>query len=312
MNRSRFWLVPLAAALLPLAGCESLRDWANRHPSPQPKGAGEPLPQFKAEDFVAYVNWHADQLRTVDYGDIRVSASEGNQLVPASLRGSLTASQPRNFRMTGQGTLGAKVDLGSNDKQFWVYVDAPTQKPVYVFASHEDFDGGRAPLPGGLPFEPDWVMQALGMTRLPPNVSFTLLPDQKARTYALRWRATTPNGVAVVKEVVFEGDAPTETKPRVKRHVVYDTKGAVICSAEIRQVKTISLGDPDPRTGKAPTVQYPTSVVLKWEQQKFEMKMELKEGTVNKPVANPGVFNRPNLGTPAQDLATLKYEYPAK
>src|SRR5207247_1904410 len=153
--------------------------------------------------------------------------------------GSLVATQPRNFRMVGDaGAVAAKVDLGSNDQQFWVYAKVPTNDPMFVFASHTDFETGKAKIPGGIPFEPDWVMQALGMAHLPPNNQYSSKIDEEARAYVLSWPAVTPSGVSVIKEIVFDGDAATGTKPQVKKHVIRDTKGKVICFAEIKAAKT--------------------------------------------------------------------------
>ena len=140
-------------------------------------------------------------------------------------------------------------------------------------------------------------MQALGMTTLPPNNQYSVKIDDSERTYTLSWPATTPNGMSVVKQIVFDGDAATGTKPQVKKHLILDTKGKLICSAEIKRAQTVTLsptGQPvltgrepagTPRPGDqtpAPVaVQHPTLMVLRWEEQKFEMELELKTGKVN-------------------------------
>src|SRR5439155_19841125 len=122
-------------------------------------------------------NDRAAQFHSVDYGNIRLNCSQKGVPLPAELIGNLVCVQPRNFRMVGQGKMvAAKVDLGSNDQQFWMYLQVPTERPVYVYASHSDFAEGRARLPMNVPFEPDWVMQALGMTTLPPGDPTTGLP----------------------------------------------------------------------------------------------------------------------------------------
>src|SRR5439155_260112 len=139
----------------------------------------------------------------------------------------------------------------------------------------------KAKLPGGIPFEPDWVMQALGMAVLPRDNQYSVHIDQKARTYTLSWPAQTPQRVSVVKEIVFDGDPAKESKPQIKKHVVRDTKGNVICSAEVKQVRSTPTGLKDGR-GNPIMLQHPTEVVLRWEDQKFEMKLELERGTVNK------------------------------
>jgi hypothetical protein len=300
MNRARVLIVTVVLAALPLTGCTWLRELMDRPPSP-PKGT-EPLPERQASSFVRYVNDHAAQLQTLEYGDVRLVASDHSVPMPG-LRGNLAASQPRNFRMTGS-TVGTKVDLGSNPDQFWVYFDAPANKPMFVFASHNDFEDGKARLPGGLPFEPNWVMQALGMTTLPPNAQYTVSIDQKARTYTLSWPAVTPGRVSVVKEIVFDGDRATDPRPQVRKHIVREPKGKVICSAEIKHAKTVA---PRASAGPGAEIQYPTVVVLRWEEQKFEMKMELEKGVVNRQFSAEDardLFTRPNVpNTRPIDLA---------
>jgi hypothetical protein len=311
MKNVRFLLV--AAALTPLVGCE----WMKRMSShdDKPKGDG-PILKVQPDQLVTYLNERSSRLESLNYGDVRLVASDHSVPLPA-LRGSMVAAQPRNFRMTGTGgAMGAKVDLGSNDQQFWIYFDAPTVKPMFVFASHTDFDSGRAKLPGGIPFEPDWVMQALGMTVLPPSNQYTAKTDEKARTYTLSWQSAMPSGVPVVKEIVFDVDAATGNKPQVKRHLIKDTKGKLICSAEIKQARTVQLTATDPRTGLPLAVQHPTLMVLKWEQEKFEMELELKSGKVNDPPTDEAarrLFSRPSMGNAtAVDLAHARYDSPGK
>jgi hypothetical protein len=311
MNRSRLLLV--GAVLIPLVGCTWIREITDRNP--HPKG-GDQVQPVKAELLVGYINERSARLQTLDYDEVRVVARDHGVPLPG-LRGSLTASQPRNFRMTGAGgAVGAKVDLGSNIDQFWMYLDAPASRPMFVFASHTDFESGKARLPPQAPpFEPDWVMQALGMTALAQNNQYTVTPDQQHRTYILSWRAVVPNGtqngLPVVKEIVFEADRATDPKPQVKKHLIKDTKGTVICTAEIKQAKTASTGGPDPRS-----IQYPTVVVLRWEAQKFEMTLELNKAEVNKVFTDEqarALFSRPNnLGTRPVDLAHARYDAPAK
>lgn len=306
MNRLRLLLV--AAALAPLTGCETMRSWFEK------KGAknDEPLPKKTPDQFVTYLNERAARLQSINYGDVRLVARDRNLPVPIALHGSLAASQPRNFRMTGQGgAVATKVDLGSNSDQFWVYFAAPTMNPMFVYASHNDFNDGKAKIPGGIPFDPDWVMQALGMTVLPTNNQYTVNIDQKARTYTLSWPAVTPANVSVVKEIVFDGDPATGTRPQVKKHLIRDTKGNVICSAEVKTARTVQLSTTDPNSGLPLSIQHPTLMVLKWEQQKFEMELELKTGEVNRPMADEQarrLFTRPNIpGATPLDLA--KYEF---
>lgn len=294
-------LVLVAAAFAPATGCKWIEDArADQGRGPRRTGALDPV---QPDQLVGYINQRAAKLQSIEYGNTRLRCFQGSMPLPV-LDGNMACAQPRNFRMVSNGrAVSAKLDLGSNDEHFWVYVQVPTEQPTYVYASHTDFQAGRAPIPGGIPFEPDWILQALGMTTLPANATYQVKPNEKDRTYTLHWPTTTPTNQAVTKEIVFDADTATGTRPQVKRHVMKDNRGKVVCSAEIKSAKpvlsTTEVG--------GPVVQYPTHVVLRWEEQKFEMDLTLDGAVVNQP-ANPAqaqrLFTRPNIpNVRAIDLA---------
>ena len=315
MNHLR--LILAAAVLCPAVGCEWMKEHGIGKNGPKDKINGEDkireLPKVAPDQLVKYLNDRADRLQSISNADVRVTARDRSIPMPP-LRGTLVASQPRNFRMVGDAAMAAKVDLGSNDQQFWVYAKVPTQDPVFVFASHNDFNEGKAKIPGGIPFEPEWVMQAFGMAHFPPNNQYSAKTDEKTRTYTLSWPAVapngTPNGVSVLKEIVFDGDAATGTKPQVKKHIVRDTKGKMICFAEIKEAKTVQTGTTDPVSGQPLAVQYPTKVLLRWEEQKFEMEFELLNAKINQPLTQEEAkryYTRPNIpGATPVDLAEYR------
>jgi hypothetical protein len=296
--------------LAPSLGCTWAREqWGIGKPG----GTGT-IAKVTADDLVGYLNNQASRLQSITYGDATVSAREGLVRYP-NLRGNLSAAQPRNFRMVAKGGLvDAKIDLGSNPEQFWAYVAAPTMQPMYVFASHTDFESGKARLPGNMPFEPDWVMQAMGMITFPPNLPYTVRIDEKERTYVLGWPATTPNGTQIRKEIVFlvdDADA-SRNQAQVRRHLIRDAKGKSICVAEVKAARTIPVGGTDPKSGRPFVVQYPTEVELRWEEQKFEMTLKLDSARVNQqltPEDTRRLFALPNIGgaTPV-DLAYARFD----
>lgn len=289
-------LILLAAVLAPAVGCSWIKGQMNGDQD-RYRGVG-PLEPRPPEDFVAYLNLRAGRLQSIEYKQVHMRVSGKDIPVPVvNLDGNLAAAQGRHFRMTGSGrALALKVDLGSNPEQFWLYLQAPGDKPRYVFASHTDFDAGRAEIPGGIPFEPDWVMQALGMVTLPPTNAYERLPvatdargrkagdppagpatsvprNDRDRTYTLAWPVTTPTGQPVRKEIVFDADPALGTRPQVKRHLIRDPRGKLLASAEVKAARTVQLNN-DPRQA----VQYPTHLVLRWEEQKFEMDLTLEQG----------------------------------
>ena len=109
------------------------------------KAGSGPLPEVSADVFVNFLNERADRLKTIEFNDTRMRVSGKGIPVPATLDGNLAAAQPRYFRMVSSGRIAsAKLDMGSNPQEFWVYVAAPGDTPMYVFASHSDFESGKA------------------------------------------------------------------------------------------------------------------------------------------------------------------------
>jgi hypothetical protein len=279
------------------------------------------IPEVTSRQLVGYLNAQAERLQTINYDEAVVTAKEGDDfrdrlksMTYPTLHGRLAASQPQKFRMVVEGgAVTAKVDMGSNPQVFWVAAKIPTQQPIFYFASHTDFESGKAKLPGGIPFEPEWVMQALGMTTFSPTVEYKVRIDEKSRTYVLSWPATTPGGMQIRKEVVFLADDAdgSRNEPQVRKHLISDIKGRVICSAEVKAARTIPVGGTDPVTKRPYVVQYPTHVVLRYEDQKFEMTLKLDKATVNQTMGTEEthrLFDLPtNTGANPVNLAEARF-----
>jgi hypothetical protein len=305
MRFSRNLRLLVAAALLcPAVGCNWMREWRDQaQQGPRPTGA---LPKRDADDFVKFINWRASQLQSVEYENVRMRVSGKGIPIPVSLEGNLVAAQPRCFRMRAQGKVAGNIDLGSNPEQFWVYT-AGGGENMYVYAAHADFETGRARMPGGLPFEPDWVMQALGLNPIPTTGAYDVKTDDREQTYTLGWTARAPNGVDVRKEIVIDGNPATGKRSQIKRHVLRDAKNKLIATAEIRAAEIARVGQD--ANGNPLAVQYPTHLVLRWEEPRFEMDMTLDRATVNAvqsddPARRAALFTRPtNTPSPPIDLA---------
>ena len=93
-------------------------------------------------------------------------------------------------------------------------------------------------------------MQALGMTTYDPNLPYKVETDQKNGEHRLSWDTTTPQGVAVRREIVLSGYETGGREPQVKRHLILTPANKLIESADIKEVTMVSIGR-DPQTGKA-------------------------------------------------------------
>lgn len=303
MRTASVLLVGFAITCLTGASCP-FRGWGKTTPVEQ-TGA---LPDLPAEKFVAYLNTQAGHLKTVRYDDVSLKATDEKGELPRLNEGTLVCSRPRNFRVISGHVLtpGTEVDVGSNDREFWMYVKRPQQ--TYVYCTHEDFARGKASLP--VPFEPAWVLEALGMNTYDPAAAYTVEPSTKERAYLLSFDTKTPAGEAVRKTIVFAGDRAAGDRPQVLRHIVQDANRKVVATADVKEVKNVTTGT-DPVTGNSVTVQVPTRVVLEWPQQKFKMELVLGRAKVNEPLSQKDAdyfFNRPEIrGANPVNLAEARF-----
>src|SRR5262245_9012927 len=108
-------LLPIAACLCLLAGCQLFR------PKPEPPDAKVPnvpigdTSRLTAESVVAYLNVQADRVQSIDAPDITLTARAPGGTSP-SLEGKLLVQKPRYFKLTGRSLMGQEVLLGSNQE----------------------------------------------------------------------------------------------------------------------------------------------------------------------------------------------------
>src|SRR5439155_12134047 len=137
-----------------------------------------------SERVVAYLNKQAERVKSIDAPDVSLTArGPGGS---ASLEGKLLVQKPRYFKLTGRSLMGQEMLLGSNEERFWFYV--PRMQDALMHCSYTDFETGKVELP--FPFDPDWVLEALGMAQLPEDGVRKLEFDDKTRTVRLIEDAT--------------------------------------------------------------------------------------------------------------------------
>ena len=267
-----------------------------------PPGTRVPLEDRAAADFVHYLNAQANVVQSVRYDDVSLGYTDTDGWKPRLNAGELTCSKPRNFRLEAKTRItSTEVDVGSNDSEFWMYIK---RADWFGYCSYDDFSRGKVSLP--IPFEPDWVLQVIGMSAYPDPATTTYMidSDQKARVYTLTWDTKTPQGEAITKTVVFAGDKAGGKQPQVIKHVVQDANKNVVATAEIKAVEAKAVA------GAAEPVLMPTHVVLEWPQQKAKMDLTLDDVRVNEPMSAEQTayfFTRPKYdGVRPTNLATWR------
>ncbi len=280
--------------LLVITGCpptqQNLVNPGNRPPAELP----EPP---KPAQLVGYLNENAKRIEGLQ-AVAAMDCKEGMQSV--ALDGFLNASRPRNFRLTGKVLGRPAVDVGSNDNEFWFWINEKNergQSPVY-HCSYADLARGPVRLP--FPFQPDMIMAALGIQEYDPNKPYQLRASPQY--IELVEPTTSPQGQPMEKVTVFNRLEVKAPHPQVVGHKLIDRQGKVVCQAVVRSVAV------SPQTGAV----VPQQVILSWPEQKMSMNL-----TLNRPQvvafdqqAMGRMFQRTNLRMPAFDLARGQMDDP--
>jgi len=240
-----------------------------------------------AEQLVAALNDNADRIQAVESTQIDLDVSQRFQTF--GLQAKLVCARPKYFRMAAYFSGSEMVDMGSNDQEFWFWV-SKADPPYLYHCAYTDFDTGRARLP--LPFQPEWVMEALGMARYDASKCQVLARGGSVQVIQ---QARGPDGQPVRKITLVNRNAANQVQ--VVGHQLVDAKGKMICEARVTALQK------DPRSGGI----LPRQVVLSWPAEKITLKMRLDGTTVNRQFSQDQIatlFTRPGLrGVPGYDLA---------
>jgi len=241
---------------------------------------------------VSYVNHNASRASAIESTDLALEVKSGSQ--GGGLGGTLYCEKPRNFRLRAKAVGKPMADFGSNDQEFWYWISQ--DNPPYLYhCSYADLSRGDVALP--FPFQPDWVLETLGLAELTTNPD-NYKVERKGNTFELTERGTSSQGKTVFKVTVFHGGNANGTQPQISQHRLHDEHGQLVAVADVLSVRR------DAGTG-ATIAQH---LRLKWPQQKLEMELKLDGLKVyNAQVLTqrtPELFQRSSLrDLPSYDLA---------
>ena len=286
LSRRHFLVAGLGLAV---TGCAGLTG------SKEPRGTIGPITSQTptAPQLVSYVNNNASRAAAIESTDLALEVKSGSQ--GGGLSGTLYCEKPRNFRLRAKAVGKPMADFGSNNQEFWYWISQ--DNPPYLYhCNYADLSRGNIPLP--FPFQPDWVLETLGLAELstaPENYRV----ERKNNTFELTERGTSTQGRPVFKVTVFHGGNAGGSQPQITQHRLHDEQGQLVAVADVLSVRR------DAGTGA--TIAH--HLRLKWPQQKLEMELKLDGLKVyNAPVLTqraPELFQRSSLrDLPSYDLAT--------
>jgi hypothetical protein len=268
MRTISFGLI-FAGALL-LSGCSGSKwGFVNRNEGPRPVAGETPT----AAQLVEYLNQNSQRIQSIQCTEMDLDCKQGNQ--PFGLRAKMSCERPKNFRLQAEVLGKSEVDLGSNNQEFWYWIGRAD--PPYLFrCSHQDLAAGGVRMP--FPFQPEWVLEALGMAQYGPPEQYRLAVGRD--NLQLIQETVNSQGQRVRKVTVF---SRSRSATQVQAHLLQDANGKEICSAYVLDAQNI---------GGAVV---PRRVRLSWPEARLQLTMKLEEVTINQPRGNPELYMRPAL-----------------
>ena len=197
-------------------------------PLPNPPAASLP-PTSEAptkEQILDYLNDNARRVQSLRFADVELTVTQGPKSF--GLRGTMVSEKPRNFRLSTRTLGNPVVDLGSNDQEFWYWIHK-AETPNLVYCSYKDLSDGRVSrMPW--PFQPEWVMESLGLGTYGPPEKHELEYD--ADTIKLVKKSTSLQGTPVRTVIVLKRAAVPFPRPQITDYLLLDdASGKEICGA---------------------------------------------------------------------------------
>ena len=185
------------------------------------------------------------------------------QGAPVRLDALIAVERPRRFRLMAKSPVGSEVDLGSNPERFWFWARRNESKHVF-HAQHEDLAIAQDRL--RIPFQPDWLMEAMGVVPWDPS-AYRLLPSPQSA-----------GGLQLVSDRIGADGSTSQHMIVVDRcygwileHVLYDQDGRLIARAELsghRECQTSGIV-------------LPHEIRLEWPQAQMSLTISLQSIEVN-------------------------------
>ncbi len=152
-------LALMAALAATSGGCAASR---TGHQSLPPQVAERAAPSPVIATIVEKSNRNAELVQTLK---AMPSVSARTSRIGAGARGNLIFERDHNFRFIVESGYSGKheADIGSNDDEFWFWANDKKDHNVYVCR----YDTASAPGGAELAFQPDWIIEALGLRVIP-------------------------------------------------------------------------------------------------------------------------------------------------
>lgn len=163
---------------------------------------------------------------------VKIKARQKGGLPMPALNAMLIVEQPKRFRLRASSPLGAEVDFGSNNDRFWFWVKRNEPKQVFTLR-HDHYESMGSQL--NIPFEPDWLMEALRVVPLNEKELSIQKEGQNSPNVKLISDRLLPNGKLVQKILVVN-----LCTGYIIEQSLYDSQGQRIATATFGEYRNCS------------------------------------------------------------------------
>ncbi len=190
---------------LGLSGC---RAFNNGSLSMTPKPPARPA--FDVDGFVAEHNRNAELIKSVT---AKPSIGVAGRMTRTRADGWLALERPRNFKLELRSMGDKKADMGSNDEEFWFWVQNDKDRAIY-WCRYSELNASALVLT----HQPDWIIEALGLQPITREeaAQITAKKGTEAGTTALVFPATRSGGERYTRMMVV-----WDKTRRIKEHRIY-------------------------------------------------------------------------------------------
>ena len=188
----------------------------------------DPLPVVFSEESTPPIEQIIAAVNRTDAIEKMQSTSTTIELVDTGyprLSASLAVARPHGLSIKGGiGLLpGTGFDLGSNDQVFWMRYPEGVYKTL-VYASHDEYESNL--LSGPLPVNPKWLIEAMGLVHLDPQLVIETPIRRADGHWEIRTQIPTASGT-FRRILVVDGNGGF-----VLQQAIYDPFGRLVASAQ--------------------------------------------------------------------------------
>ena len=181
-----------------------------------------------------------------------------------SLRTTVQFERPGRLRLVaGTALMGPEIDLGSNEEAFWIWIRR-NQPPALYYCRHDQY--ASSPARRTLGVDPDWLIEAAGVTEINPNLPHQGPTPLSGGRYEIRLQIPSPDGPTTKILIV-------DSRGLILEQHEFDAQGQPIASAVNRSHRR------DPRSGLV----MPRVVEINAPRMGLSMRLDLGNVEINGP-----------------------------